>query len=203
MAWLYNGTVIKEGKSWVGSANAVDEDGNPILDEDGNQTTIDVVHPKNWMIWSDADKASNGLVWQDDEDTSYDSTFYWAKDIPRSLEDVNDVDEDGNPILDDDGNQAVTEGLKSTWIKRTKKTANGLLANTDWYATRKAETDTAIPTDIATYRAAVRTATGTIETAINACTTLDEFKALFVTPVDENNVPTGNAPIFDFPDEVN
>ena len=195
MAWLYNGTIIKAGKSWVGSANAVDEDGNPILDEDGNQTTFDVVHPKNWMIWSDEDKANNGLVWQDDEDTSFDSTFYWARDIPRSLEDVNDVD--------DDGNQTVTKGLKSSWIKTTKLTANSLLAYTDWYAARKAETDTAIPTDIATYRAAVRTATGTIETAINACTTLDEFKALFVTPVDENNVPTGNAPIFDFPDEVN
>lgn len=203
MAWLYNGTVIKAGKSWVGSANAVDEDGNPILDEDGNQTTIDVVHPKNWMIWSDEDKATNGLVWQDDEDTSFDSTFYWAKDIPRSLEDINNVDEDGNPILDNDGNQTVTKGLKSTWIAKTKSTANSLLASTDWYATRKAETDTAIPTDIATYRASVRTATGTIETAINACTTLDEFKALFVTPVDAQSVPTGNTPIYDFPDEVN
>ena len=191
MAWLYNGTEIKAGRSWVGSST----------DEDGN--SFDVVHPKNWMIWSDEDKVSNGLVWQDDEDTSYDSTFYWAKDVPKSLEDTNNVDDDGNPILDDDGNQTVTKGLKSTWIALTKATANSLLARTDWYATRKAETDTAIPTDIATYRAAVRTATGTIENAINACTTLDEFKALFVTPVDENNVPTGNAPIFDFPDEVN
>ena len=190
MAWLYNGTVIKAGQSWVGSAT----------DEEG--TTIDVVHPKNWMIWSDEDKVSNGLVWQDDEDTSYDSTFYWAKDVPKSLEDTNNVDDDGNPILDDDGNQTVTKVLKSTWIALTKATANSLLARTDWYATRKAETDTAIPTDIATYRAAVRTATGTIETAINACTTLDEFKALFVTPVDEMSTPTGNAPIFDFPKEV-
>ena len=186
MTWLYNGTVIKAGKSWIGSAT----------DEDGN--SFDVVHPKNWMIWSDEDKASNGLVWQDDEDTSFDSTFYWARDIPKSLDDVNDVDEDDNPILDDDGNQTVTKGLKSTWIAQTKSTANSLLASTDWYATRKAETDTAIPTDIATYRAAVRTATGTIETSINACTTLDEFKALFVTPVDAQSVQIGKAPIYNF-----
>ena len=191
MTWLYNGTVIKAGKRWVGSAT----------DEDGN--SFDVVHPKNWMIWSDEDKASNGLVWQDEEDTSFDSRFYWAKDVAKSLDDINDVDNDGNPLLDDDGNQTVTKGLKSTWIAQTKATANTLLARTDWYATRKAETDTAIPTDIATYRAAVRTATGTIENAINACTTLDEFKDLFVTPVDEMSTPTGNAPIFDFPDEVN
>ena len=191
MAWLYNGTVIKAGRSWVGSAT----------DEDGN--SFDVVHPKNWMIWSDEDKASNGLVWQDEEDTSFDSRFYWAKDVAKSLDDINDVDDDGNPLLDDDGNQTVTKGLKSTWIAQTKATANTLLASTDWYVVRKSETDTAIPTDIATYRAAVRTATGTIETAINACTTLDEFKALFVTPVDEMSTPTGNAPIYDFPDEVN
>ena len=191
MAWLYNGTEIKAGRSWVGSST----------DEDGN--SFDVVHPKNWMIWSDEDKASNGLVWQDDEDTSYDSVFYWAKDVPRSLDDINDVDDDGNPMLDENGNQTVTKGLKSTWIERTKLTANTLLASTDWYVVRKSETNTAIPTDIATYRAAVRTATGTIETAINACTTLDEFKALFVTPVDEMSTPTGNAPIYDFPNEVN
>lgn len=200
MAWLYNGTIIKAGKSWVGSVNAVDADGNPILDEDGNQTTMEITHPKNWMIWSDEDKTSNGLVWQDDPDTSYDSTFYWAKDVPRSLEDINVVDEDGNAVIDPiTGVQQVTKGLKTIWIERTKSTANGLLTASDWYVTRKAETDTAIPPDISTYRAAVRTATGTIETAINACTTLDDFKALFIMPMDADGNPDGNPPIYNLP----
>lgn len=193
MAWLYNGTVIKAGKSWTGSAT----------DEEGN--SFDVVHPKNWMIWSDEDKVSNGLVWQEDVNiTIPDRRFYSAGGIEKNLDDINIVDDDGNAVIDPDtGLQQVQLGLKSQWIAQTKETANSLLSKSDWYVVRKSETDTAIPTDIATYRAAVRTATGTIETAINACTTLDDFKALFVTPVDEMSTPTGKAPIENFPDELN
>ena len=41
------------------------------------------------------------------------------------------------------------------------------------------------------YRASVRAASNSIESAINGCTTLQEFMALFVVPVDENGEPTG------------
>ena len=182
MAWLHNGITLKVGKSW----------------SDGNYK-----HPYNWATsWSDEDKEQWGVTWQDDPDTSYDSTFYWAKDVPRSLTDINEVDDDGDALLDVDGNQVVTLGLKSIWIAQTKTTANSLLASSDWYVTRKAETDEAIPSTITTYRTAVRTATGTIETAINGCADLDAFKALFVVPTDSDGEPTGNAPIYDYPEEV-
>ena len=185
MAWLYNGRKIKVGKSWT--------------DDNGYK------HPYNWATaWSDADKTQWGVTWQDDEDTSYDNRFYWARDVERSLTDINAVDEDNNPILDQDGNQVVTKGLKTIWIERTKSTANGLLTASDWYVVRNAEKSTAIPTEISTYRDAVRTATGTIETAINACADLDAFKALFEVPMDDQDPPqpTGKAPIYDFPDEI-
>ena len=65
-----------------------------------------------------------------------------------------------------------------------------------------AEAGTAIPSDIATYRAGVRTATKTIEDKIDACDTLAKFKALFDTPMDSDLNPTGNAPMYDYPDEV-
>ena len=182
MAWLHNGITLKVGKSW----------------SDGNYK-----HPYNWAsAWSAEDKEHWGVTWQDDPDTSYDNRFYWAKDVPRSLTDINAVDDDGDAILDADGNQVVTLGLKSIWVAQTKTTANGLLASTDWYVTRKSESDVAIPSTISTYRSAVRTASGTIETAINSCADLDAFKALFVLPVDSDGNPTGNAPIYDFPDEV-
>lgn len=182
MAWLHNGITLKVGKSW----------------SDGNYK-----HPYNWAsAWSAEDKEHWGVTWQDDPDTSYDSTFYWAKDVARSLTDINEVDDDGDAILDEDGNQVVTLGLKSIWVAKTKTTANSLLASTDWYVTRKSESDVAIPSTISTYRTAVRTASGTIETAINGCADLDAFKALFVVPVDSDGNPTGNAPIYDFPDEV-
>ena len=183
MAWLYNGRTLKVGKSWT--------------DDNGYK------HPYNWATaWSEEDKEHWGVTWQDDVDTSYDERFYWARDVERSLTDINEVDEDNNPILDQDGNQVVTKGLKTIWIERTKSTANGLLTASDWYVVRNAEKSVAIPADITTYRDAVRTASGTIETAINACTTLDAFKALFVVPTDADGNPTGNAPIYDFPDEI-
>jgi len=183
MAWLYNGRTLKVGKSWT--------------DDNGYK------HPYNWAsAWSEEDKTQWGVTWQDDPDTSYDNRFYWARDVERSLTDINEVDEDNNPILDQDGNQVVTKGLKTIWIEQTKVTANSLLAKSDWYVVRNAEKSTAIPADISTYRDAVRTATGTIETAINACADLDAFKALFVVPTDDDGNPTGNAPIYDFPDEI-
>jgi hypothetical protein len=182
MAWLHNGITLKVGKSW----------------SDGNYK-----HPYNWAsAWSNEDKEHWGVTWQDDPDTSYDDRFYWAKDVPRSLTDINAVDEDGDAILDADGNQVVTLGLKSIWVAKTKTTANSKLASSDWYVTRKAETDEAIPSTITTYRTAVRTASGTIETAINGCADLDAFKELFVVPVDSDGNPSGNSPITDFPDEV-
>jgi len=183
MAWLYNGRTLKVGKSWT--------------DDNGYK------HPYNWAsAWSEEDKTQWGVTWQDDVDTSYDNRFYWARDVERSLTDINEVDEDDNPILDQDGNQVVTKGLKTIWIEQTKATANSLLAKSDWYVVRNAEKSTAIPADITTYRDDVRTASNTIETAINACADLDAFKALFVVPTDDDGNSTGNAPIYDFPDEV-
>ena len=183
MAWLYNGRTLKVGKSWT--------------DDNG------IKHPYNWSTaWTDEDKEEWNVTWQDDPDTSYDERFYWARDVERSLTDVNAVDEDDNPILDQDGNQVVNKGLKTIWIERTKATAQEKLNKHDWLIIRNAEKSTAIPSEITTYRDAVRTASGTIETAINACADLDAFKALFVVPTDADGNPTGNAPIYDFPEDI-
>ena len=184
MAYKYKERNLRVGKGWA--------------DDNGYK------HPYNWAsAWTDEDKTSWGVTFEADADTSYDSTFYFAKDIPRILSDTLWVDDDGEAVNDPmTGSQGVTAGLKTNWIAQTKASGNSKLASTDWYVTRKAETSTAIPSAITTYRSAVRTATGTIETAINACDDLDDFKALFVVPLDSDEVPTGNAPIYDFPDEL-
>ena len=72
----------------------------------------------------------------------------------------------------------------------------------DWYVTRKSETDTAIPSNISKYRTDVRTACKTIEDKINACSKLSDFIKLFDVPLDKDGNVSGNAPIYDFPDEV-
>jgi hypothetical protein len=183
MAWLYNGRILKVGKSWT--------------DDNGYK------HPYNWAsAWSAEDKEHWGVTWQDDVDTSYDNRFYWARDVERSLTDINEVDEDNNPILDQDGNQVVTKGLKTIWIAQTKETANEKLKVHDWQVTRKYEKAIDIDSDVATYRDAVRSACNTIENSITACADLDAFKALFVVPTDSDGNPTGDAPIYNFPEEV-
>ncbi len=184
MAWKHNGRTIKIGKAWVSDDNTK--------------------YPRQWNNLTDAEKKSAGLMWEDDPVVeTFDDRFYWAKDIERKIEDVNEVDKDGEAIISAiTGKQMVTLGLKSIWIAQTKTRANSLLASSDWYVTRKAEASTAIPSDISKYRTDVRTATKTIEDKINGCSDLDAFKALFDVPVDSDKKPTGPAPIYDFPDEA-
>lgn len=180
--WKYNGRVIKEGRSW--------EDDNGIQ------------HPRNWMIWSDEDKAANGLIWED-EPAPFDNRFWWDANTPKALDDVNEVDEDGNPILDMNGEQIVTLGLKSQWKKVIKEQAGGKLQPTDWMVIKATEVaNYTVPADITTYRAAVRTASNTIEASIDGAADHTAFIALFDTPIDADGVPTGNAPIVDWPEEI-
>ena len=181
--WTYLGRVIKQGRAWT--------------DAEGVQ------HPAQWNRWTDEEKAAKGLVWDESlQPVPFDNRFYWDANTPKNIDDVNAVDEDGNPVLDVDGVQLVTKGLKSNAIAQVKATAAGLLQPTDWMVTRKAEAGTAIPSAVGDYRTAVRTASGTIETAINAVTTHDAFMALYDAPVDADGMPTGNAPINDWPETI-
>jgi hypothetical protein len=190
MPWKHNGKEIKLGKSWVAN--------------DGTQ------HPATWSKWSDSEKKANGLTWEDPPASveSFDEKFYLGRQedgtlIEKSLTDTNAVDEDGNAIIDPiTKKQIVNEGLKTVWIQRTKSVANSMLAKHDWQVVRKSEKGTSIDSDISTYRDAIRTKCGTIETAINNCSNLTEFKALFDIPTDSDGNATGNAPIDDWPDEI-
>lgn len=187
--WTYNGKRIQEGRAWT--------------DNNGVQ------HPANWHVWSEDEKTTHGLVWVELQEKP-DSRFYTFSQnadgtyttTPKALEDTNEVDENGDPLLDEDGNQVVTPGLKSNWIAQIKATQGSLLAQTDWAYIRKTDTSIAVPTDIQTYRDEVRLAAGTIEDQISQCADLDAFKALFITPTDADGVPTGNAPIYNWPKEL-
>ena len=186
MPWKYSGRIIRVGKAWV--------------DNNGTQ------YPAVWNNYSADEKAAIGLTWED-EVAAHDNRFYWGRNadgslIPRSLTDVNEVDEDGNPVNDADGNQLVTLGLKSNAIALAKTQAAGLLAPYDWYVTRKSEKSTAIPNAVSTYRDAVRIACAAIETSISNASDLAAFMALYDTPVDSDGEPTGKAPINDWPDEI-
>ena len=98
----------------------------------------------------------------------------------KSLEDVKEVDEKGKAILDENGNQVITKGLKSIYIESIKQQANSSLALSDWLVTRFAEDNTKkIPDDVKTYRKKVRDTSDSIITKIQATKTLSDLKKLF------------------------
>ena len=182
--WTYLGKVIRVGRGWT-DANGVK-------------------HPATWNRWTDAEKTAHGLVWdQSLQPVAFDNRFYWSAGNAKNIADVDAVDEDGNAILDEDGVQVVTKGLKSNAIAQTKVTAGSLLAPTDWHIVKASEVSGyTVPAAVTTYRAAVRTASNTIETAITNAADHDAFMALYDVPTDSDGNPTGNAPINDWPDEI-
>jgi hypothetical protein len=143
---------------------------------DGNPLAVDVAfshndinYPANWLRLSTADEKTALGITEVADDPVYDSRFYWGDGTAKTLADTNATDENGDPSLDENGDQIVILGVKSVLKAQEKATAGSLLARYDWYVVRKAEKSTAIPSAITTYRDAVRTACDTREKEIDAC----------------------------------
>ena len=121
-----------------------------------------------------------------------DQRFYWVTfshyevtgstvtrtytNTPKALEDVTETPEGQTEPV-------TTKGLKSQWIAQCKAAAGSALAQTDWCVTRKFERNIDIPEAIATERAKIVTDCDAKETAIAACTTVEELMAV-VAPVN-------------------
>ena len=128
-------------------------------------------------------------------------TESWGTATPKRLNDENAVDEDGNNILDADGNQVINYGLKTEKKRIVKRQASNLLTPTDWYVIKANEVeDYSVPSNITTFRADVRTKSNEMETQIDACTTVDELKALYEYIEQEDGTITRT--LAEFPKEV-
>jgi hypothetical protein len=165
--------------------------GNKTIPLDTPFTTEDgVQRPANWIrLATEEEKSAINLVWEADIDMTFDNRFYWSKDLPKALEDKEEVDQDGNPMYVKEYDQAtesmvdtterlVTKGLKSNFIAQVKQTAGSILAQTDWMIIRKAERDIAIPTATVAYRALVVAKADELEASIKAVTTVEELANL-------------------------
>ena len=128
-------------------------------------------------------------------------TRSWGNATPKRLEDEDAVDEDGENILDDDGNQVINYGLKTDKKRIVKQQASGLLAPTDWYVVKASEVaDYNVPENITNYRSKVRAKSNEMETQIDSCTTVEQLETLYTYSEQEDGVVT--RPLAEFPKEV-
>ena len=174
-------------------------DGKPLA-VDVPFTYGDIHYPANWLRLSSADEKTALGITEVADDPVYDSRFYWNNGTAKTLTDTNEVDENGDPLLDDYGNQIITLGVKSVLKAREKDIAGSLLAKYDWYVVRKAEKSTAIPTAITTYRDGVRTACNTRETEIDNCADTAALVTLYGS-TEKDGVVTPN--MTQYPDDPN
>jgi len=100
----------------------------------------------------------------------------------------------------DVGDVAV-EGLKTKLIRNIKAQAAGILQDTDWYITRKADAGTAVPSSITTHRAAVRTKAAEQETQITNASDTPALETLYtyVNTADEGDPVVMERPLGELP----
>ena len=180
----------------------------------------DVRYPaKIFQLWSQSEKQAIGIYEVIVDNTNYkDPEYYintneqytfadgqvkesWGTATPKRLNDENAVDENGDPVLDDDGNQVINYGLKTEKKRIVKQQASGLLSPTDWYVVKATEVeDYSVPSNITTFRSDVRAKSNAMETISDNCTTVDELKALYEYTEQEDGTRT--RPLAEFPEEI-
>jgi len=172
-----------------------------------------------YTVWTEAERNAIGIYTVTIDNTNRkDEAFYINTDVTytftgsavtgtygtataKQLADTNAVDEDGNNLLDADGNQVINYGLKTKYKNKFNSQAAGLLAKTDWYVIKAADvTDYNVPSNVATYRAAVRTKVNAMETSIDNCADVEALKTLLTYTEDSEGVIS--RPLGEFPDEV-
>jgi len=121
------------------------------------------MHSGRWANWDADRKEAMGVTWEDDP-KSYDGEYYWGWNYDESA------------LL-----PKPLAGLQENKVASAKSMSAGALSQTDWYITRKSETNTAVPSGITAYRTAVRANYTVLKTAINNASDIDELKACYET----------------------
>ena len=111
------------------------------------------------------------------------------------------ADSDDGDLPDDKSvGDIKTRGLKYNLIQTLKSQVAGILSDTDWYITRNAEKETAIPSAISTYRDSVRTKQASMETAITNASNTPALETLYTYTEQEDGTvtrPLGELPILE------
>ena len=178
--------------------------------------TIDgIQHPRTiFTLWTEAERNAIGIYTVEiDESKKKDEQWYintnitYAFDGSKVTGSYGDATakahaatlftaQDETDGLGTEGDVKV-EGLKTRLIRDVKTQAQNILNDTDWYITRKAEKDTAIPSAISTHRDAVRTKQAEMETAITHASDTPALETLYThTKQEDGSVtrPLGELP---------
>ena len=111
----------------------------------------------------------------------------------KAIEDADAVDNEGNKLKDENGNQIINEGLKTIKKRIIDNECAGLLAPSDWMVIKATETGTTMDSGWKTWRASVRTKCNSMQTQIDNASDVDALAALY-----ERN-DSGVRPLGDFP----
>ena len=178
--------------------------------------TIDgIQHPKAiFTVWTEAERNAIGIYtvemdksklkseeWYNNTSVTYSFdgskvTGSYGDATAKAHADTLFTEQDKTDDLIPDGKDVgdvATRGLKYRLIQQVKKQAESELSKTDWYITRKAEKDTAIPSSITTHRDAVRAKQAEMETAITNASDTPALETLY-TRNSENVRPIGDIP---------
>ena len=176
----------------------------------GNQGIIidGVQHPRAiYTLWTEAERNAIGIYTVEiDESKKKDEKWYRNTDITYAFSGGKVTGSYGDATAkahadtkwtqEDEDNGLGTkddikeEGLKTVLIRRVKVEAETELNKTDWYVTRKAEKNTAIPSAISTHRDAVRSKQAEMETAITNASDTPALETLYTYTIQEDGSVT-------------
>ena len=179
-----------------------------------------VKHPRQiFTAWTAAEKKAIGILpvtpgtkLDDKYYISNNETFAIASDgnsvvgtitkaKNKSLTDTNEVNADGSKMLDEKGNQVVTPGLRTIAKEKADATAHDMLSKFSWLVERKITADVAIPSEVTTFMASVRTAHKSIHDSIDACNSISKFVAIHTDEYNADGSLKTIAKVNDWPDD--
>ena len=156
------------------------------------------------VIYDNTNLKNSRYYWNGAESMVFANNAVTASYAPATAKDLDDkdaVDNDGNNVLDEDGNQVIIAGLKTIFKNEVKAQAKSLLSPSDWYIIRKAEdAGSTIPSNIATYRAAIRTRSNEMEIEIDGAADAAAMEALYTyTNTGTEESPVMTRPLGEWP----
>tara|TARA_A100000172_G_scaffold58548_1_gene38216 strand:+ start:495 stop:1106 length:612 start_codon:yes stop_codon:yes gene_type:complete len=115
----------------------------------------------------------------------------------KEIADRNAVDDNGDPLLDSNGDQIVIKGLKTVKKEIIDNQCAGILAPSDWRVVRAKETGGTMNSGWKTWRASVRTKCNSMQTQIDNASDVDALATLFTYTTTDGvtSRPLGEWPI--------